>query len=101
MLILRKDYQLTHDLIKTVFFGRYSQNWKALLWINHGWCDNNCQNLDLCGYAGDDCKKNNGCLENSKCDDVYELFEFAANVLTKNNKISQEELCIIWKFIKI
>ena len=58
------------------------------------------ENSYLCGYDVKDCKKNEACYQGTNCYSFYALFEYAANVVTDDSIISQQELCFVWPYIK-
>ena len=59
------------------------------------WCDIKCKSLEECNYDGSDCDE---CADN--CGDAYFLFEFVSNAFVKDNKISVDEFCASWSFVK-
>ena len=62
-------------------------------WVNDGWCDQNCRNIDSCNYDSTDCSCD---VDETWCDDVYNYFSVAANAEIADDLVNYDELCSIW-----
>ena len=65
-------------------------------WVNDGWCDTNCQGTPQCGNDGDDCAE--ACA--TYCNQFMFVFARAASLIVDDGKISLNELCVVWPFLK-
>ena len=64
-------------------------------WLEDGWCDRDCNNKQCQYDERDKC----GCV--GHCEEIYTIFQYAADLITDDQRISMEEICAphIWNFV--
>ena len=66
-----------------------------IIWINDGWCDDNCRHSQSCFYDANDCDCSN--IDNY-CQQGFEFFQPFVDTITDqgDNYVSLAGFCVIW-----